>query len=589
MLRLTFLHGGRVAARFVPRAGEWLVGTGQDCRIRLPDASVSRRHAVVRVDASGAWIEDLASKNGLVHGGESVRRVSLTPGVQVALGRSTLLVEDVPEDDTEPALAFEVAEAAGDPASSASATASAPGPLRSTVLQVIELVREVERARASGWTADIRRKLLEQAGGVLGTSSLTQWSRSGRSKSLELVLSLGEVPTATQRDGLHQMALGLSRPSIRCQDRLLVGGDPSRGHYLGAVLGCDVALTEWRLAAFEHLAREILDLPADEASWIAPDDAVLRLPAGYVLGPSIAASRLRGDLERAVRHRGSVVLIVGPAGSGKDDLARAIHDSRRETRGEPLVPINCTAIPPDLIEAQLFGVKRGTATGVDAQRGLFLEIGGGTIFLDEIGDASPDLQMKLLRVLESGDVFAVGASSPVKSKARVVAATNRDLRTLVEQGRFREDLRQRLSGCVVEVPALAQRLEDLDQLVTSLAGRHAATYAKPIRGISQGALDRLRANARHCQIRELSQQIEAAVRDCSSGGHLEARHVPEWKQHGSRVASPQPSESPAAGLADEAIELMRRRVAAALAESQGNVASAARALRVSRDTIYKYR
>jgi DNA-binding NtrC family response regulator len=595
MLRLTFVHGARVVAQFVPGVGEWIVGTAPQCQIRLPDVSVSRRHALVQGEAGEVWIEDLESKNGLVLGGDVVHRVRLRPGMQVQMGRSSLRVEEVPDDDAEPALAFDTTADPLGSASAHSATASTPGPQRSNVLRVIELVRAIERARVAGWTVDSRRSVLEDAAPILGADSLAQWSRHGRASSLELVLSLGNVPTPEERSQLHALALGLSRPGMRSQGRLLVGGDPLRGHYLGAILDRDTAVTEWRLAAFDHLARELLELPEGESHRMVAADAALRLPSGYVLGPSPAARRLRDELERAVRHRGPVVLILGPAGSGKDDLAQVIHDSRPETRTEPLVPINCTAIAPDLIEAQLFGVKKGVATGVDGQRGLFVEVGAGTIFLDEIGDASPDLQVKLLRVLESGDVFAVGASSPVKSRARVVAATNRDLRALVDQGHFREDLRQRLSGCVVEVPALAERREDLEQLVTSLVGRHAATYGKTIRGVSQGALDRLTANAERCEIRVLSQQIEAAVRDCPSGGHLEARNIPDLNPSASRGVAPStpefaaPPASSGITLAEEQAEMMRRRVAHALAENRGNVARTARALGVSRDTVYKYR
>jgi two-component system nitrogen regulation response regulator NtrX len=193
-----------------------------------------------------------------------------------------------------------------------------------------------------------------------------------------------------------------------------------------------------------------------------------RLGIGRIVGSSEPMKKLLADVGKAAPTP-ATVLVVGPSGTGKELVARAIHDSSLVKAG-PFVQVNCAAIPDTLIESELFGHERGSFTGADRkQTGKFVEADGGTIFLDEVGDMSASAQAKVLRVLQEGEVEPVGSPRVVKVKVRVVAATNRDLTTLIAQGKFREDLYYRLNVLVLRTPALAERREDAPALVTFFA------------------------------------------------------------------------------------------------------------------------
>jgi PAS domain S-box-containing protein len=212
-----------------------------------------------------------------------------------------------------------------------------------------------------------------------------------------------------------------------------------------------------------------------------------------------------------VAQSNSSVLITGETGTGKELVAHAIHRSSPRSRA-PLVTLNCAALPPTLIESELFGHERGAFTGASARRvGRFELAHRGTIFLDEIGDLPLDLQAKLLRVLESGDCQRVGSSDTFKVDVRVIAATNRDLKEEIEKGTFRLDLYYRLSVFPIHLPPLRERREDIPLLVSYLVGKKAPKLGKSIDRIPRDILDELAQYDWPGNVRELENVIERAV------------------------------------------------------------------------------
>jgi len=208
------------------------------------------------------------------------------------------------------------------------------------------------------------------------------------------------------------------------------------------------------------------------------------------------------------------VLITGESGSGKELVARTLHERSRRA-GKPFVAVNCTAIADGVLESELFGHERGAFTGATgARRGLFEVAEGGTLFLDEIGDVPPKMQAELLRVLQEGEIRRVGSSSATMVDVRIVSATNRDVASEVRAGRLREDLAYRLNVVSLHVPPLRDRGEDIVSLTLHLAGRHAALLGKPEPCISDEAIARIRSYPWPGNVRELENALARAVAMC---------------------------------------------------------------------------
>jgi DNA-binding NtrC family response regulator len=217
------------------------------------------------------------------------------------------------------------------------------------------------------------------------------------------------------------------------------------------------------------------------------------------------------ELVRKVAPTPSTVLIVGESGTGKELIARAIH---RQSPGAEarFLALNCAAIPHDLLENQLFGHRKGAFTGADRdQAGVFVHAGPGTVFLDEIGELPPLTQAKLLRAIEQKEILPVGADEPIEVRARILAATNKDLHKEVEQGRFRDDLFYRLNVVSITLPPLRDRREDIPELVDYLLAKHARALGKKIRGVSHEAMKLLLAGRWRGNVRELDNALQRAA------------------------------------------------------------------------------
>lgn len=231
---------------------------------------------------------------------------------------------------------------------------------------------------------------------------------------------------------------------------------------------------------------------------------------GKMVGSSRALSELR-DMVFQVAKSDATILITGESGTGKELVANLIRESSNR-KNEPFLKINCNTISDSLLESDLFGHEKGSFTGADGKRiGKFEVVDGGTIFLDEIGDISPRMQAALLRVLQDGELIRVGGNSPIKIDVRVIAATNRDLASMVQDGSFRLDLFYRLNIINISIPPLRERKDDLIDLTTHFIRKYRKAFKKEINFLPQSILDRLVEHDWPGNVRELENVIQRAV------------------------------------------------------------------------------
>ena len=341
----------------------------------------------------------------------------------------------------------------------------------------------------------------------------------------------------------------------------------------------------------------------------APPEEGERLP---LIGLSPAMQEIYRALARLM-STDLTVMVTGESGAGKELVARALHDYGKRRKG-PFVALNMAAIPRELIESELFGHERGAFTGaVQRSAGKFEQASGGTLFLDEIGDMPPEAQTRLLRVLQEGEYMTVGGRTPIKANVRIVAATHRDLRRLIQQGLFREDLFYRLNVVPIRLPPLRERLDDIPELANHYL-QAATADGLPTKVLSPDAMARLKQHRWPGNVRELVnlvrrlsalyseevigvETIEAELADAMSA--LEPAPVPAdltaeisladavdrhlqglFAAHGDRL--------PPDGMYDRVIsEVERPLLSLALGATRGNQLRAARLLGLNRNTLRK--
>ncbi|GGD41757.1 sigma-54-dependent Fis family transcriptional regulator [Emticicia aquatilis] len=242
------------------------------------------------------------------------------------------------------------------------------------------------------------------------------------------------------------------------------------------------------------------------------------------------------DLAKKVAETDTTVLLTGETGTGKEVFAQAIHQASRRSN-QSFVAINCSAFSKDLLESEMFGHKAGAFTGaVKDQKGLFEEAHNGTIFLDEIGEMALDLQAKLLRIIESGELLKVGESKPIKVNVRIIAATNRDLLKEIEAGHFREDLYYRISVFQIKLPALRERIVDIELLTNHFVTVFSHKMNKKVRKIEESFIETLKLHNWNGNIRELKNVIERSI-ILMNDDELKTENLPLEIQHASQSAS----------------------------------------------------
>lgn len=346
-----------------------------------------------------------------------------------------------------------------------------------------------------------------------------------------------------------QVPISVSSAILRAQDGTLLG-----------------AVETFRdLSTIEQLRKEILSQYTFE-DIIGKSEAFQKI---FSILPDIATS-------------GSTVLIEGPSGSGKELLARAIHNLSPR-RKQPYVVVNCGTLPPNLFESELFGYKRGAFTDAKTDKpGLITKAEGGTIFLDEIGDLPGETQVKLLRLLQEREYHPLGGVKMLRADVRVVAATNRDLSSLVSQGRFRDDLYFRLAVVRLSIPPLSARRQDIPLLVDHFIHRFNARRGTRVQGVTPGVMETLMRHPLPGNVRELENIIEYCFVLCHNG-LIDVQHLPEELQppvgSTSALAEPLPPTILQRSEAD-AIRL-------ALDRHQGNRDRTADELQISRTTLWR--
>lgn len=562
------------------------VGSAEVNDVILPVPGVSREHARLEIGPAGARLVDLDSRNGSFVAGRRAQDASVEPGSKLAFGPAQLVLEEVDPGDVELGLRIEVAPGANSGAPPVDrTTASFSGPFEGDWNLLEKMLRGLLAApKEEKHSLELLARGLDIRG-----ACLLAWPRPGE----PLVrAAFGDVSEAWSEEDLQEITAAVEAASgaeVFCRSGIAATGaiwavvgrpdDPPLAVIAGDGAGPEAERTERLLRLFVGLSALVSSGTESTAPPPRARVADLVFPTGHVGGSSPAVGRLYESI-RAQAHSPQAVLVDGETGVGKEHVARILHASSDRASG-PFVAVNCAAIPADLLEAEMFGVGEGVATGVRARPGQFQLAHQGTLLLDEIGEMPLALQAKLLRALQEKEIHPLGLPT-AKVDVRVIASTNADLVRLVDDGRFRSDLYYRIAGAVIHVPSLRERREDIPLLVEHFVKRFGTQAGKVIRGVSVKALQELVDHPWPGNVRELENEVSRLVQACPEDGVIDST----LRSHESRGRE----SSPAApvdtmSLEHHVEEAERRAITLALERADGSQRQAARFLRISRNTL----
>ncbi len=588
--------GGKVECLDLP-AGAVSVGAAEDNALVVSLAAVSRHHAVLHVHDGTVTVRDLDSKNGTFINGLRVSQGVLQVGDWVAFGPAQFQLERVDPADAQLAIALNHSGGAADKVTPAEVST--------------EVAPRGEQHRPGSWMAALSTlanillgELDPRPGDALaalteeiGTAGALFFRWEGRGDPVAVAgwgheISPEQVPTL--RKALIRAADAASIEPVLVSGR---GSDPPavwavlarpQECPLGVVLHGGFPyweqaepLAEVVLRMLVHAQPEAIHVVVNGKPSVPP---ALVFPEGHVIGRSPLMVAVYEEL-RLLVGGDLPVLVVGETGVGKEHVARTLHLSSTRS-SKPFVAVNCAAIPAELLEAELFGIEKGVATGVVAREGKFRQAHGGVLVLDEVAEMPLSLQAKLLRALQEGEISPVGARLPVKVDVRVVAMTNTDLQARVREGKFRKDLYFRLNGYRLWVPPLRQRRADIPLMVEHFLRRFASEVGKPVRGLSVKALRALVQAPWEGNVRELEHEVRRLVYLCPPGQTIDSSLLSPDILYPTAAQDSQELEKTADLTLERQVEALERRlITVALARAKGNRSRAAKLLGISRNGL----
>ena len=551
---LLIYHRDGVEAVPLAKGQSVVVGRGDPARVQIPHPSLSRQHARFELVEGAVWVEDLGSTNGTRVGGEPLTaRCRVEPGEEVTLGAATVVIHAAPLTDRHPGGLLE----------------------HDSFLSMLE--QEMVRHRLFGHTLG----LALVRSGTRDRGAMDSWlpwllellgpvDRAGLygPTAVEIL-----VPEATERS-LRELAGTITGAAhgLTCGLSL----------FPGAAASPEELIEVTRTTALQATTRQPVQLAATSTEPVA---------RGPVVVESAAMKKVHAAVDRLARAS-IPVLVVGETGTGKEVIARMIHEQSPRANG-PLRCVNCAAMPVQLIESILFGHEKGAFTGADQQtNGVFQDADGGAVLLDEIGELSPPAQAALLRALETGRVARVGSTEEVAVDVRVLAATHRDLEAMCKAGEFRWDLLYRIDVMTLKIPPLRERAEEIEALALCFLEQANRDNGRRIEAIDPDALALLRSYPWPGNVRELRNAIHRAA-VMADGETITVEDLPrrvlDWQPSG-----PEPEQLPAVEPQGDGEELdyrdrverfERRLIEAALARTYGNQSDAARLLRIPIRTL----
>lgn len=604
---LTMLSGNRAGTNFpLDARRKTLIGRGTDCHISLPDPLCSRVHATLEFSPDGWVIRDAESRNGTLVNGQKVDEATIADGNMIRVGSAEFEFHESEEPPTakgdDPQLMQTIVQDMPIAVQETHEEALAGLPSIEQVKELMLLYQLCIRLLGSGdpnRVAEIALDLLRKRtnAAVVGFLSVND----DGSLQPKFVIPADAAKRVTLNESLTEL---VSRQGhavwVANQTAGPEAGTQELGHFADAVcaplvrrnvdgerttLGAiHVYLQDgrFRQSDFDFIisvanivaiamvrARELVTLQNDYQRLVEKSPG-----HDEMIGECPAMKSLKSKINRVARAPGCV-LVRGESGAGKELVARAIH--RASPRADrPMVSVNCAAIPPDLMESQLFGHKKGSFTGADRDHtGFFQQADMGMLFLDEVGELTLEAQAKLLRVLEGHPFLPVGATQELTVDVRVIAATNQDLQKYVRDKKFREDLYYRISVFELHLPPLRERGADVDLVVNFFLDHFRRLHGRPHLTLSDSARTKLLAYHWPGNVRQLRNVLDSAVvlaeddairphdlalRDSGATGDLETLKIEDWE---------------------------RRLIAEALTRSSDSVPEAAKLLGIGRATLYR--